>query len=140
MLSSNPSSYRRNITKYKKLAKDPVTKYTWTTAWGKEWGNLAQGDDRTGEKGTNSIFILNPEDIKNIPKDRVITYARIVIDYRPQKDDPNRVRITAGGNLIIYPDELTTGTADLSTVKILWNSVISTPGARYICIDIKVFI
>ena len=28
------------------------------------------------------------------------TYARSVVDFRPQKSDPNRVRITAGGNLI----------------------------------------
>ena len=28
------------------------------------------------------------------------TYARVVVDFRPQKEDPNRVRITAGGNLI----------------------------------------
>ena len=33
------------------------------------------------------------EGIKNIPKDRVVTYARIVVDYRPQKADPTRVRI-----------------------------------------------
>ena len=46
------------------------------------------------------------------------------------------MRITAGGNLINYPGELTTRTADLTTSKILWNSVISTPGARFACEDI----
>ncbi len=66
-------------------------------------------------------------------------YARIVVDYRPQKADPNRVRITAGGNLIAYPGELTTRMADLTTTKILWNSVISTPHAQYLCLDIKNF-
>ena len=54
----------------------------------------------------------------------------------PPKDNPNRVRITVGGNLIDYPGELTTQTADLVTTKILWNSTISTPGARYACADI----
>jgi hypothetical protein len=87
----------------------------WTTAFGKEFGNLAQGDDKTGEKGTNSIFVMSHNDIANIPKGRTVTYGRIVIDYRPQKADPNRVRITAGGNLIKdYPGELTTRTADLT--------------------------
>ena len=75
--------------------------------------------------------------IDNIPADRTVTYTRIVVDFRPQKDDPNRVRITAGGNLIVYPDELTTRTADLITTKIMWNSVLITQGARYMCIDIK---
>ena len=65
-----------------------------------EFGNLAQGDDKTGGKGTNSIFVMSHNDIANIPKGRTVTYGRIVIDYRTQKADPNRVRITAGGNLI----------------------------------------
>ncbi len=30
-------------------------------------------------------------------------------------------------------------TADLDTAKLHWNSVISTPGAQYMCLDIKKF-
>ena len=82
---------------------------------------------------------MNHQDIANIPDDRVVTYARIVIDYRPQKADPNRVRITAGGNLIEYPFELTTRTADLTTSKILWNSILSTKNAKCMCVDVKSF-
>ena len=67
------------------------------------------------------------------------TYARIVVDFRPQKEDPNRVQITAGGNLIQCPGELTARTADLTTTKIVWNSVISTEGARYACLDVGNF-
>ena len=44
-----------------------------------------------------------------------------------------------GGNLIDYPYELTTRTADLTTSKVMWNSVISTPGARYATADVKNF-
>ena len=80
---------------------------------------------------------MTAEEVASIPRDRTVTYARIVCDYWPQKKDPNRVRITEGGNLINYPYKLTTRTADLITTKLLWNSVISTPGARYMCIDIK---
>ena len=79
------------------------------------------------------------DEIKNIPRDCTVTCVRIVVDYRPQKKDPNRVRITVGGNLIEYIYELTTRTADLTTSKILWNSVISTPGARFAAADIKNF-
>ena len=64
-------------------------------------------------------------------------YANIVVDYRPQKEDPNRVRITAGGNLINYPGELTTCTTNLTTSKILRNSVLSTENGKYMCIDMK---
>ena len=98
---------------------------------------MAQGDSRTGTKGMNAIFVLDHEQIANIPKKKTVTYARLVVDFRPQKDDPNRVRMTAGGNLIEYAGELTTRTADLSTAKIVWNSVISTPDARFACFDIS---
>jgi hypothetical protein len=100
-----------------------------------ELGRLSQGYKI--EQGTDTIRWMEIDDVKNIPKNRTVTYARIVVDYRAQKSDPNKVRITAGGNLIDYPFELTTRTAELTATKIMWNSVISTPGAQYMCIDIK---
>ena len=129
----------KTISNYKALARDPVTQETWTTALGKEFGNIAQGDSKTGEKGTNCVFIMTHDQIRAIPKDRVVTYARIVVDFRPQKEDPNRVRITTGGNLTQYPGELITRTADLTTSKVLWNSVVSTEGAKYMGIDVNSF-
>ena len=127
------------ITKYQRLARDKELGQTWQTGFGKEFGSLAQGDTRTGVKGNSTLIVMERNDIKNIPADRKVTYGRLVVDYRPQKEDPNRVRLTAGGNLIDYPGELYTKTADLTTTKLLWNSVISTPGARYMCLDIKNF-
>ena len=127
------------ISKYKELANDPETMEVWIRAFGKEFGGLAQGDNLTGEKGTDAIFVMNHDQIKNIPAGKTITYGRLVVDYRPQKEDPNRVRLTAGGNLITCDMEVTTKTADLTTSKIMWNSVVSTALAKYMCIDIKNF-
>ena len=107
------------ITSYKKLANDPEMKVIWQTRFGKDWESLAQGDKRTGTKGTDTFIVLTPEQVAHIPSDQVVTYANIVVDVRPQKEDPNRVRITAGGNLIEYPGELTTRTANITTSKIL---------------------
>ena len=128
---------KKTITKYKELAKDPELRDVWTKAMHKELGNIAQGHGET--KGTDTVHFLSHEQISKIPKDRTVTYARIVVDYCPQKDDPNQVRNTMGGNLIEYPGKLTTRIADLTTTKLLWNSTISTPGARYMCVDIKSF-
>ncbi len=58
---------------------------------------------------------------------------------RPQKEDPHRIRKTAGGNLINHPGELTTRTADITTSKLHWNSVLSTQKAKYMCLDLKSF-
>ena len=44
-----------------------------------------------------------------------------------------------GGNLINYPDDCGTPTADLLTIKLMFNSIISTPGAKFMTIDIKDF-
>ena len=82
---------------------------------------------------------MNHDEIANIPKDCVVTYARVVVDFRPQKDEPKQVRITVGGNLIKYPGELTTRTADLTTSNILWNSVISTEDAKFAALDVGNF-
>eukprot|EP00804_Cyclotella_cryptica_P017050 CCRYP_003285-RA/>CCRYP_003285-RA protein AED:0.19 eAED:0.21 QI:0/0/0/1/1/1/2/0/900 len=130
----------KTITSYKKLITCPLLREVWTTAFGKEFGNLAQGDRKTGEKGTNTMFVMTHTQVRDIPRDRTITYGRIVVDYRPQKEDPNRVRITAGGNVIKdYPGELTTRTADLTTSKILWNSVLGTKGVKFMGLDLKSF-
>eukprot|EP00804_Cyclotella_cryptica_P011478 CCRYP_016405-RA/>CCRYP_016405-RA protein AED:0.32 eAED:0.32 QI:0/0/0/1/0/0/3/0/516 len=129
----------KSISKYDELVYDPLLRETWTTAFGKEIGALAQGNNKTGAAGTNTILFMSHNDIQNIPSDRTITYACVVVDYRPQKEDPNSDRITVGGNLIDYPGKLTTQTADLVTSKILWKSVISTPNARYVTADLKLF-
>ena len=42
-----------------------------------------------------------------------------------------------GGNLLNVPRDLSTRTEELTTSKILWNSVLSTKDARYACIDIN---
>ena len=102
----------------------------------KELHCLAQGCPGV-TKGTNTFFYLSHAAICKIPQDRTVTYTHIVINHQPQKEDPNRVRITVGDNLIDYPFELTTRTADMVFSKNLWNSVISTKDARFACTDIK---
>jgi len=94
-----------------------------------------------GQKGTNAIFVMTHAGILLIPADCTITYAQVVIDFCPQKADPHHIHITAGGNLTNYnyPGELTTQTASLTTSKLMWNSVLSTEGAKYMCLDIKNF-
>ena len=52
---------------------------------------MAQGDNKTGQNGTNAIFVMNYEEIILIPADRTITYARVVTDFHPQKADPHRI-------------------------------------------------
>jgi hypothetical protein len=44
-----------------------------------------------------------------------------------------------GGNLVNYPDNCGTPTADIITVKLLLNSIISTNNVKFTTIDLKDF-
>ena len=68
-----------------------------------------------------------------------ITYGRIVCTYRPKKTEKHRTRLTVGGNLFICLYDVSSPTSDITTAKILFNSVISTPGSRSITLDLKNF-
>ena len=120
---------------YRDLLKhpDPQVRQLWERGMCRELGRLAQGFGGSKE-ATNCIQFIN---FNQIPTHKKATYARIVAELREQKADPHRIRITAGGNLIFYPHDKSQPAADLNTVKLHINSTISTPGARYACLDIK---
>ena len=89
---------KETITRYSELINDPVLRFVWIIAMCIEPGRLSNGYKDT--KGTQTVHYMTHEEIKCIPGYRTVTYAHIVVDFRPQKKDPNRVRITVGGNLI----------------------------------------
>ena len=91
----------------------------WKISCGNELGRIAQGMQNRVE-GTNTIFFV---DKSKIPKNKIVTYPRIVCDIRPSKPDPYRTKITAGVNLIDYPGRTYTPTAGLVTVKTFSNSI-----------------
>ena len=68
-----------------------------------------------------------------------ITYGSFSCNYKPNKEEKECTRLTAGGDQINYPDDCGTPTADMILFKILVNSILSTPNARCIMIDIKDF-
>jgi hypothetical protein len=98
------------ISSYKQLMNNPITADTWQTEFGKDFVSMCQGDIKMGAKGMNAMFVMKPEEIDHMPAARLATYANIIVNYRPQKDNPYQIHITAGGNLINYPGELTTHT------------------------------
>ena len=80
---------------YQKLSKQDSTHEIWALAMCKELGTLSQGYKGLVE-GKNIFFFVSHDKICDIPPDKTVTYARIIIDYRPQKSDPNSVRLTVG--------------------------------------------
>jgi hypothetical protein len=108
----------------------------WIQAATNEIGRLAQGVQPNMPTGTDTIHFIPHTDK---PPDRVATYLRIVAALKPNKSEPKRIRFTVGGDRIVYNGKVSTPTADLTTVKCLFNSVISTPGAKFMTVDIKDF-
>lgn len=122
---------------YKQLITTPETERTWTHSFTNELGRLAQGADNDGS-GTNTIQFINHNQIPLNRRDN-ITYGNIIVDYKPHKEEPHQTRLTVGGDRIRYPGHVTTPTADITTIKLLLNSTISTPGARLVTVDIHNF-
>ncbi len=70
----------------------PATAEVWQTAFGKDFGGMAQGNNKTGQKGTNAIFMMTHDEIAYVlHAGKVFTYANPVVTHRPQKEDPNRI-------------------------------------------------
>ncbi len=108
----------------------PKYKDVWTKSFSKDIVHLAATSE--------IIFFVNKIEIP-IECRGNITYGRIVSTNRDAKKDKFWTHITMGGNLINYPIDCGTPTADLLTVKLLLNSVISTPNAKFMTLNLKDF-
>ena len=126
---------------YRQLRQHPDFHKVWNHSYANELGRLCQGigtsPDGTSKliKVTDSFFVIQFE---NIPADRrsEITYTKVVCKVRPEKSDPNRTRITIGGNRITFPGNVGTPTASLELAKLVFNSILSRPGAKFTTFDI----
>ncbi len=126
------------LLEYCHLIANPNTHATWTHSYGKELGWLAQG--MPGQvTGMDTIFFI-PTD--KVPRARAkdVTYGLITCLIKPEKTkEPNRTKLVAGGDRVHFPSYAGTPTTDLLIVKLLINSMISTPGARFFTMEIKNF-
>eukprot|EP00804_Cyclotella_cryptica_P028971 CCRYP_012389-RA/>CCRYP_012389-RA protein AED:0.32 eAED:0.32 QI:0/0/0/1/0/0/2/0/614 len=133
------------LLEHKQLRRHPQHKATWDASYSNELGHLCQGIGHHPQykhkkriEGTNTFKPIQYRDIPNQRKGNV-TYTRVVCEIHPQKADPYRTRITLGGDRIRYPGDCGTKTGSLETVKLLLNSGLSMPTARFASFDISNF-
>jgi hypothetical protein len=119
---------------YMALMKDPHLQPLWKQHFSNEVGHLFQGIYDIPR--TDTCFFIK---LTNIPKDREITYGKIVCDYKPHKKEKERVRLTVGGERLDYSGNVATPMADITTFKILINSTLSTADAAMMMMDFKNF-
>jgi hypothetical protein len=120
------------LVKYTPTSTRSTTLEKYKTGFGNELGRLCQGIKDI--QGTNTRFFV---ELANIPKDHKITYGKLVCDYKPNKTEKERVRLTVGVDRLDYTGEVVTSTAHMTTFKILINSTMSTEDAKMMMMDIK---
>ena len=123
-----------NSLEFRHLTKLEKYRAIWMKSFANELGCLAQGIRNI--PGTDTINFIPHSDV---PSGETVTYDRIVCTHRPQKEEQNRTRLTIGGNLIMCLYDFSAPTSDMTTTKLLFNSVISTPSARFLTLDLKNF-
>jgi hypothetical protein len=85
---------------------------------------------------TNTIRFIRKS---SMPPGRKATYGSFVVDIKEHKEERERTRLKMVGYQIEYHGDKSTRTADLTTSKILINSIISTKGAQFLVVGIKNF-
>ena len=86
--------------------------------------------------GTNTIFFIPKE---KVPAGRTVAYGIIVAENTTAKYYTRLTRLTVGRNLINFPGDVTTPPADLTTSKIVFNSVFLTKNTKFMRADIASF-
>jgi hypothetical protein len=129
---------------HRQLRLDPHYKVTWDTSYANELGRLCRGigmgpsPNTNRVVGTHTFFLIGYHNIL-CHKRKEICHTMVVCEVRPEKDDPNCTRIMINSNRICFPGNVGTNTTSLELAKLLLNSVLSCPGARFSSIDLKDF-
>ena len=63
---------------------------------------------------------------------------RAVYNIQPKKTDTHKTRLTAGGNLIDYPGEVSTPASDLTNMKLHVNNAISDIKSSLMFMDVNI--
>ena len=108
--------------------------------WVKEFADnpcrLAQGVGTRIPKGKHKIFFI-PRG--KVSKFKTVIYGRIVIEIRSPKTETYHICLMVGGDRLEFDGVIATQYAGLVTIKMLFNSTVSTPGVRFCIFDIKDF-
>jgi hypothetical protein len=126
------------LLEYSHLIANPKTRATWIHSYGNELRRLAQGMP-SQVTGMDTIFFF-PKDKVPRARAKYVINGLITCLIRPEKiNEPNRTGVVAGEDRAHYPFNAGTPTTNLLIIKLLINSMISTPGARFFTMDIKNF-
>ena len=119
---------------YWDLVKHPdfIVRQQWLTSGKNAFGHLFQSYGTT-----EGMDLFNWIHRAQVPHNKKVPYLHYTVDIRPEKSKIHQTRITAGGNRLDYHGNVSMHTTSMETIKTHWNSVVSTPNARYCTGDIS---
>ena len=97
---------------YRHLIKGPEIKI-WKRSFAKKLRKLAQGI--IDIKGTNMVMFIPKS---KVPKEKKVTYGKIVCDMKPEKEEKERTRLTVGVNLLEFTGNLSAPTESVTTESV----------------------
>ena len=112
---------------YRQLMQSSKHKEKWSKSSANKFGRLAKGVGGC-IKGTNTIEFIWKFNVLSI-RMKDVTYGQFVCCIRPEKAETHQMQFVVGA----------TPTAEMLVAKLLFNSVISTHGARFMTMDIANF-
>ena len=86
-----------------------LQKDVWNKIFSNKWGQLAQ-DNAYGVHSTDTIDFISKSDV---PLGQFTTYTSFVLDYCPLKLEPNRVKMTVGGDVLYNAEDSDSPTASM---------------------------
>ena len=119
---------------YRHLRRDPKCSKEWNKSSANEFERLANSVGGR-VKGTNTIKFIKHSDVPAIRR-KDVTYGQFVYSVRPENKERNRTRFVVGGDRIYYPGEIATPIACMLVAKLIFNSVVSTKGEKFMTMDI----
>ena len=114
---------------HRDLIKHPnaTTKQRWLAGGENEFGRLCQGFPPDNTEGMDVIEWIF---FSQVPKDKQVACARHTAAFRPEKEEQNGVRMTAGGDRLTHNGPTSTQVSTLETFKLSVNSTISMKNSK----------
>jgi hypothetical protein len=75
----------KTISSYKKLMYNPATAKVWQTAFGKDFGRMAKGCNKTGQKGTNAMVVMTHDEIRHALAAKKNPYTILLLIIRHKR-------------------------------------------------------
>jgi hypothetical protein len=125
------------LLEYCKLIANQATWATWMHSYGNDIRQLPQGMP-AATLAPNYCFHQKAPGPLRQSKGRDL-WPHHLPHQTKKLEELNQKRLAAGGDRVHYPGNTGTPTTNLLTVKLIINSIISTPSAKFMTMDIKDF-